>query len=329
MDGGRRLAGALIGGAKASFVAASHAKRAISSIDLGAMTNRWANALADARSMRSVNRRAAAQRWDLPRGVGSSCAVVIIIGFWCVGFAVGGHYDEFARQNGTIKDIAARTFGLGIKSIAVTGNKELSTEEVFAAAAMPTTSSLPFLDIASVQARLKAVPLIADASIKKFYPNRVLIEVTERSPFALWQQEGHVSVVSADGTAIDELRDDRFVGLPHVVGPGANKRVKEYVSILLEVPELAGQVRAGTLVGERRWNLKMKNGVDVKLPEEEPAKALARLADADAESRLLSKDILSVDLRLQDRIIVRLSEESAQARAEALDRKIDKLKRRG
>ena len=138
-----------------------------------------------------------------------------------------------------------------------------------------------------------------------------------------------MQVVSADGTAIDVLRDDRFINLPHVVGPGANKRVKEYVGILLEVPELADQIRAGTLVGERRWNLKLKNGIDVKLPEDEPAKALARLAEVDRETRLLARDIIGVDLRQADRIVVRVSEDAAQARYDVLDKRMEKLKRRG
>jgi len=299
-------------------------ERARKALALDAFKDAWA----DFRARRSVQRRSRLSRWDVPRGIGSSAAMALVVTFWCLGFNHGGHYDRFKFDNGSVSDILARAVGLKVASVAVTGNHELSLEEVFAAAAMPATASLPFLDIAAVQARLKQVPLIAEASIRKFYPNRLQIEVTERSAFALWQQDGQVHVISADGTAIDALRDDRFIALPHVVGPGANKRVKEYVAILLEVPELADKVRAGTLVGERRWNIKLKNGVDVKLPEEEPARALARLADAERDSKILSKDILSVDLRLADRIIVRLSEDAAQARAESLERKSEKLKRR-
>lgn len=299
--------------------------RARKVLALDAFKDVWA----DFRARRSVQRRSRLSRWDVPRGLGSGAAMALVITFWCLGFNHGGHYDRFKLDNGSVSDILARTVGLKVASVAVTGNQELSLEEVFAAAAMPTTASLPFLDIAAVQARLKQVPLIAEASVKKLYPNRLAIDITERTPFALWQMDGQVSVVSADGTAIDTLRDDRFISLPHVVGQGANKRVKEFVGILLEVPELAGQIRAGTLVGERRWNLKLKNGVDVKLPEEEPAKALAKLAEVDRESRLLNKDIIGVDLRMRDQIVVRLSEEAAQARAEGLERKIERMKRRG
>lgn len=312
MDGRGRLPGAL----KAAAARPS-------------LADAWRNAWAERRARRAAARRAASRRLDLPRGVGSS----VVIGFFAIiasaGFVAGGHYDRFKVEYGTASDIAARLLGMRVASVAVTGNRELSVDEVFLAAAIPSTASLPFLDIAGVQNRLKSVPLITDASVRKLYPDKVAIQITERSPFALWQLDGQVKVVSADGTAIDVLRDDRFIMLPHVVGPGANKRVKEYVGILLEVPELADRVRAGTLVGERRWTLKLKNGIDVKLPEDEPARALTRLAEIDRDSRLLSKDIIGVDLRQGDRIVVRLSEESAQARNEAFDKKIDKLKRRG
>ncbi|HRJ70483.1 MAG TPA: cell division protein FtsQ/DivIB, partial [Beijerinckiaceae bacterium] len=277
---------------------------------------------------RAAARRAAARRFDLPRGLGSFVVICFLSAITATGIVAGGHYDRFKAEYGSVRDIAARMLGMRVASVAVIGNRELSVEEVFLGAAIPATASLPFLDIGSVQNRLKSVPLIADASVRKLYPDKLAIQITERSPFALWQLDGQVKLVSADGTAIDVLRDDRFVMLPHVVGPGANKRVKEYVGILLEVPELADQVRAGTLVGERRWTLKLKNGVDVKLPEDEPARALARLAEVDRDSRLLSKDIIGVDLRQPDRIVVRLSEEAAQARNELFDKKIDKLKRR-
>ncbi|MCA0422881.1 MAG: FtsQ-type POTRA domain-containing protein [Proteobacteria bacterium] len=312
MDGGGRLSGALKG-------------RVAKALNLDA----WKEAWADRRAMRAAQRRGHARRFDVPRGIGSAAALAIIATFSAIGFNAGGHYDQFQRQYGSVSDIAARLVGLNIASVSVVGNRELSVEEVFAAAAMPATASLPFLDIAAVQERLKRIPLIDEVSVRKLYPNRLAIDITERTAFALWQKDGSVQVVSADGTAIDSLRDDRFITLPHVVGNGANKRVRDYVGILLEVPEIAPLVRAGTLVGERRWNLKLKNGIDVKLPEEEPAKALARLAEIDRDTRLLSRDIIGVDLRQPDRITVRVTEDAAQARYDSLEKRIEKLKRRG
>ena len=114
---------------------------------------------------------------------------------------------------------------------------------------------------------LMALPLVANAKVRKFYPNRLLIEVSERQPAAIWQNGGKLSIVSADGKVIDDMRDQRFAGLPFVVGDGANRRAGEFAALLEAAGDLRSRIRAGTLVSERRWTLKMTNNVDAKLPE--------------------------------------------------------------
>jgi cell division protein FtsQ len=79
-------------------------------------------------------------------------------------------------------------------------------------------------------------------------------------------------------------------------------------------------------VAERRWNLRLKNGVDVRLPEFDVARALDQLVGLDRDKKILSRDIVSIDLRLPDRVTVRLSEAAAQARDEALKPKKPKPK---
>ena len=83
-------------------------------------------------------------------------------------------------------------------------------------------------------------------------------------------------------------------------------------------------MRASTYVAERRWNLKLKNGIDVRLPETNIEGALATLVRLDREKNLLSRDITAVDLRLADRLTVRLSDAVAQAREEAIKKNTKK-----
>jgi len=77
-------------------------------------------------------------------------------------------------------------------------------------------------------------------------------------------------------------------------------------------------VRASVLIGERRWNLRLRNGLDIRLPERGIEQALDMLVALDRDKKLLTRDIVSVDLRLPDRVTVRLSDAAAAARAEAL-----------
>ena len=71
---------------------------------------------------------------------------------------------------------------------------------------------------------------------------------------------------------------------------------------------------AAVLIAERRWNLRLKNGIDVRLPESGVDQALAELITLDHDKKLMSRDLVAIDLRLPDRITVRLSDAAAQAR---------------
>jgi cell division protein FtsQ len=112
-----------------------------------------------------------------------------------------------------------------------------------------------------------------------------------------------------------------------VVGRGAEMKAKEFLALLDRYPEIRDAVRASVFVAERRWNLRLKNGIDVRLPEAEVERALGTLIALDRDHKLLSRDITAVDLRLGDRVTVRLSEAAAQARDEAFKDK--KSRRKG
>lgn len=282
-----------------------------------------AEACAQFRADLAAKRRAPRGR-DVPRGVGSAAALLFLAACLTAGFVQGGHYDVMRRMHGPLHDIIARAFGFGVSEIAVSGNVELTRDEVIALSGLNPQTSLPFLDPAALQARLAQVPMVAEATISKLYPDRLKIDIKERVPFALWQHDGQVKVIAADGTAIETLSDPRFLRLPHVVGKGANFRVKEYVALLEAAPALAGKIRAGTLVSGRRWTVKLQNGVDIKLPETETQAALVAFAALDQQTGLSGRAVLSIDLRVPERIYVRLTEEAAATYADGIAQRIKK-----
>ncbi|WP_132252596.1 cell division protein FtsQ/DivIB [Methylobacterium segetis] len=232
------------------------------------------------------------------------------------GFVASGRYDAFVAEHGRPLDIAARLAGFGVERVTISGISRMYEREVLQAAGIDGRSSVVFLDVTDVRERLMRVPLIASASVRKLYPNEIVINQVEREPAALWQKNGELSVIAADGTVIDTMRDDRYASLPLVVGDEANTRLGEYLGLIAAAGALGERVKAGTFVSGRRWTLKL-DGVDVRLPERGAAEALARLVKLEREAKILEKDIIAVDLRMPDRVVVRLTEEAAAARAES------------
>jgi cell division protein FtsQ len=163
-----------------------------------------------------------------------------------------------------------------------------------------------------------AYPWIADATILKLYPDRLRIEIKERKPFALWQKDGRVALIAADGTVLEAAVPPRFDRLPRVVGKGAGQSAQDFLALLARYPMIAQMTEASVLVAERRWNLHLKGGLEILLPEGEAEQALRILIDLDRSDKLLSRDIVAVDLRLTDRVTVRQSDSAAAAREQAL-----------
>ena len=121
---------------------------------------------------------------------------------------------------------------------------------------------------------------------------------------------------------IDQLSDQRSSDLPFVVGDGANERLGEFLALLDAAQELRPKIAAGVLVGGRRWNLKMKSGLDVKLPETDPPPRSTTLVSLQRQSRILERDILWLDLRTPGRVFARLSADGrSAARADARAKK--------
>ena len=160
----------------------------------------------------------------------------------------------------------------------------------------------------------------------KLYPGQLRIDIVERTAFALWQQNGRLSVISDDGAVLQDFVSPAFLKLPLVVGKGAETRAKDFLALLSRYPQVNAVTKAATFVGERRWNLRLNDGLDIRLPENDVGNALASLSKIDKEDKLFSRDIVAVDMRLSDRLIVQLSDDAAKAREDLLKDKKPKKK---
>jgi len=264
----------------------------------------------------------------VPRGVGSSAAALLLLASASYGAVKGNHVPVIVAQVQDICDTAANRAGFGISEIALAGPHEVGRADILALAGITGHSSLLFLDAAHIRARLLANPWIAEATVLKLYPGRLRIEIMERKPFALWQKDGRVALIASDGVVLEPFVPRRFASLPQVVGKGAEKAAADFLELLARHPDIARLVEASVLVAERRWNLHLQGGLEVLLPESDPASALTTLSDLARHRQLLTRDIVAVDLRLADRVTVRLSDAAAGARAEALKAAADKDKKK-
>ena len=209
-------------------------------------------------------------------------------------------------QAGQVGDLLLVQAGFGVEDVKISGYRE--TAELAILEKLDVDGSLVGFDVEAARGRVSALPWVARADVRKFYPSTLIVAIEERHPFALWQRNGKVFVIDRGGTEIVPLAEGRFAKLPFIVGEGANERVTDLVATIQAEPAVAARMRAAVLIAGRRWDLHLDNGVTVKLPENNPGAALAQLVKLEAERQLLARDVIVVDLRLPDRVTVRLPE---------------------
>lgn len=320
MDGGGRLVGSVSGGGDLLLGGGPGVVFRFPPLKLA----RFARTASNSHAAAPVRRRKAKQSLLAQSWIGLALIAGVLGGTVLYGAQLGGEYSIFVAAKGTPSDLVGKLLGFEIDSIKISGLDELNRDEVLDAAGLSDRNSLLFLDAAAVRNRLKAVPLVREVAVRKLFPNSLLLDVKERDSAAIWQKDGQLSLVAADGVAIDGVRDARFNALPFVVGDGANAHLADFTALLDSAGDLRDRISAGIFVGGRRWTLKMDSGVDVMLPEVDPKTALARLAALDHTAKLVDKDVIWLDLRVPGRITARLSEDAAAARAEMLAKKIKK-----
>ena len=195
--------------------------------------------------------------------------------------------------------------GLRVDQILLQGRRHESPDRITRVLNIERGDPLLAVDLKYARERLETLPWIRTASIERQFPNTIRVKILERRPMALWQRENKRVLVDDEGTIITSRNLERFRDLLVVVGKDAPAHANALMTILAREPDLKQRVNAAVRIGDRRWNIRMDNGVDVRLPENDPEAAWRRFARLEREHKLLKQDLLSIDLRIPGQLIVR------------------------
>jgi len=166
----------------------------------------------------------------------------------------------------------------------------------------------PLVDVSAIRNRLLQFGWIKDARVSRRLPDTLVIDIVERTPSALWQNQGQLALIDREGVVLDRVPITKMPDLPLLIGPGANLHSEQLDGLMSTVPTLKPQLASATWVGGRRWDLSLQTGETLALPEGDSAAsaALQKFAKLDKSSGLLGRGLVRFDLRIPGKMIVRL-----------------------
>jgi len=198
--------------------------------------------------------------------------------------------------------------GFRVKSVDVQGIKRMDPRPVYEIALDQKTTAMPLVDVTDIRKRLLEFGWVKDARVSRRFPDTLVIDIVERTPAALWQDEDRLTLIDAEGVVLDRVPVAQMPDLPLLIGRGANAQAVPLEQLLAKVPALKAQLVSAAWVGQRRWDLTFQSGETVALPEGATmaSNALVRFARMDQSAGLLGRGIVRFDLRIPGKMTVRL-----------------------
>lgn len=242
-------------------------------------------------------------------------AVLLLAGALVTGMLVARVPQKIAFKAAT----AASRAGFTVRQVDIDGIRHQPRLDIYQAILEGGSDALMLVDLPGARERLLDLPWVADASIRRRWPDGIEVSITERKPAAIWQYQGKLTLVDVHGTPLPSEKLEDFAHLPLVVGSSAAKEFTELQHLLASNPAIADEMLAAVRIGGRRWDLRMKSGETLSLPEGDKAKqALTHFTRLNAEQQLLGQGFVRFDLRIPDKMVVRVSRETgAKARPSA------------
>jgi cell division protein FtsQ len=272
------------------------------------------------RQCKKISRqRANRQRFRIvARRVGLVFSVLFVAVAGVTGWSIWESGKLARWQQGTVDSFWQMTAGTGftLRNVTLSGHEKVAPQTILAKAGLRYGAPILAYSLEEMRARLEEIPGIRHARIARILPGTLHIALEERRPFALWQQEGTWQLVDRDGVTLGTVMAAQAPQLPLLVGAMRARHIREFYGFLSNVPALQEQLKSASLIHERRWNVLLQNGMEIKLPEEGLETAWQRLDELIAQDMLLREDIEVIDLRIPDRMFIRQQKPEPTADAE-------------
>ena len=247
---------------------------------------------------------------QVQKGLTVALVAVFILGAYSV-----AHYSGINERIKTEVAAAVGKAGFEVKRVEVSGVNRIDELKVYEITLAQKDRSMMLVDIDGVRDDLLADGWIKDARISRRLPDTLVVDIIEREPVAVWQNQGQLSLIDKTGYPLEKITREEIPDLPVIVGKKANLQFTQLDALLDVAPALRPMVTGATWIGNRRWDLEFDSGETLALPEGEQtaSAALLNFARMDGVNRLLGRGVVHFDLRDAERAYLRMPPKPAAA----------------
>jgi len=230
----------------------------------------------------------------------------LIICFLIAGAALGIAYSSktwseyFLKQSGKF----AKEYGFVINEIYIDGCENLAPKELLAYLDIKNGDIIFSKSPWVLKEKLEKLEWIRSSVVDRQLPDKIYIGIRERKPIAIKQYNKNLQLIDVDGKIFTTKKMSDFTNLPIFVGDDVEDHVIDVIGFLKSDKNLYEQIDSVQRIGNRRWDIILKNKTTVKLPEVDPAEAWGRFEDMINGHKFDLNSMKAVDLRVDKKIFL-------------------------
>lgn len=194
--------------------------------------------------------------------------------------------------------------GLKLQHIKVRGRSHIEKDTLLTSLNLELDVPIFSINLHQVYSHVSQIGWVKNVVIERRLPSTIYVTIEERVPLALLQNDSTHQLIDVAGVIIDGADPRDFTHLKVVSGKSAATNAAHILEALRTEPELFSEVWAINFRSGRRWDVHMKNGLEIRLPETNPIQAWSRLAVIDREQAITSRDLAVIDLRMPQQLII-------------------------
>lgn len=251
---------------------------------------------------RPQNRLDFAMLWMRRFGVALGIIVLTVwVGAWL--WLSGSVHNAADWSKDSVVELAAN-HGFKVENILVEGRVNTDPNVLLGLINVQKGDPLLAFNAQDAKDLISRITWVDQVRVERRLPDTIYVELKEREPLALYQKNQKLVLIDQNGEGITDFDLQRFQNLLLVTGEGAPENARELLAYLNAEDGVREHTASAIYIGERRWNLRTKSGIEIKLPAEDVGLALRRLAMMEVEKNILDKSLQHIDLREPDRIII-------------------------
>ena len=227
--------------------------------------------------------------------------IIIILFFFYIFF----NYKKIINTSVNFVEEYSNNYEYNLSEIKISNINFLMENEILNYFNSYIGKSIFLIPLKKIANEIREIKWVKNINIKSNYKNTLIVIIEEEIPLGIYDNNNQRILFSEDLIVLDTIQNNsNYNNLITFYGSNSLHNSKKLFINLDN--DFEQSVESATYIADRRWNLKLKNQIILKLPEKNINRAITNYKNINLNfSNTDLKDIESIDLRINNNAIIK------------------------